>query len=197
VTRDGDLGFRDLVASDYARFRPGARFSWSRVVLRVPSVPGILASILVRAQQCLHRGGRTRLASSMQTLTNALCGADVTAGAHIGTGLMLVHPTGVVVGNGARIGDNVTFAGGVTLAAGHYEGEGAQCFPVVGDGVVVGAHAVLLGGIRVGDGAVIGANSVVLKDVPDGAVVVGAPAAQVGVRPPRRETADGAPALED
>jgi serine O-acetyltransferase len=178
------LTFSQLVFSDVARLRPGVRASWPSVLLRVPSVPGVLASIILRAQQCLHRSGRTRLAGSLQTLGASLIGAEFGAGMQVGTGFAIVHPVGVTMGYGARVGDNVTFASGVVLAARYYDHEHGQEqeFPVIEDGATIGAHAVLVGGVRVGRNAMVGANSVVLNDVPDNTVVLGAPARRVGIR---------------
>jgi serine O-acetyltransferase len=97
---------------------------------------------------------------------------------------MLVHPVGVTIGYGITIGTNVTFAGGVTAAARYYDpgDDQVQEMPTIADGAVIGAHAVLVGGVRIGTNAMVGANSVVLSDVPDGAVVMGSPARQVGTR---------------
>ena len=179
-----DLTFRDLVFSDFARFQPGAKTSWLGVLVRLPSVPGLVASIILRAQQCLFRAGKVRLAAALRTPGNTLVGADFGPGMQIGTGLMMAHPVGVTIGYGLRIGDNVTFAGGVTAAARHYDGAAGleQEFATICDGAVLGAHSVLVGGVRIGVNAMVGANSVVLSDVPDNAVVMGSPARQVGVR---------------
>ena len=178
------LSFSQLVFSDFARYRPNAKPSWPTVLLRLPTLPGLLASIILRAQQCLFRSGHVRLAHSLRTPANVLIGADFGAGMTVGTGLMLVHPVGVTIGLGLTIGDNVSFAGGVTAAARHYEtAEGEeQEFATICDGAIIGAHAVLVGGVRIGANAVVGANSVVLSDVPDNAVVMGSPARQVGTR---------------
>ena len=96
----------------------------------------------------------------------------------------MAHPVGVTLGFGARVGDDVTFAGGVVLAARYYDAEhaGEQAFPDIGDGATLGAHAVVVGGVRVGRNATVGANSVVLSDVPDDTVVLGVPARRVGMR---------------
>ena len=179
-----ELSFSQLVFSDFVRYRPGSQPSWLKIMLRIPALPGLLASVILRAQQCLFRSGHERLAHSMRTLGNVLVGADFGAGMTVGTGLMLAHPVGVTIGLGLVIGDNVSFAGGVTCAARHYEGpeDRDQQYATIGDGAILGAHAVLVGGVRVGTNAVVGANSVVLSDVPDNAVVMGSPARQIGTR---------------
>ncbi len=180
--------FRELVLSDLARFRADSNASWLKVFARCLTVPGMIASLVVRAQQCLFRTGHVRLAAMLRTVGVVLLGADFGPGMQIGTGLMLVHPVGVNIGYGLRIGNNVTFAGGVTAAAKYYEERPDQEFATICDGAILGAHAVLVGGVRIGENAVVGANSVVLKDVPDGAVVMGNPARQVGVRQADAET---------
>lgn len=179
-----ELSFSQLVFSDYVRYRPGSEPSWLRVVLRIPTLPGLLATIILRAQQCLFRSSHVRLANSLRTLGNVLVGADFGAGMTVGTGLMLAHPVGVTIGLGLVIGDDVSFAGGVTCAARHYEGpeDTEQQYATIGNGAILGAHAVLVGGVRIGENAVVGANSVVLSDVPDNAVVMGSPARQIGTR---------------
>jgi serine O-acetyltransferase len=185
------LSFSELVFSDYLRYRPGTKVSWLRVLLRLPSLPGLLASLILRGQQCLHRSGRTRLADQMRTLGNVVVGADFGAGMSIGKGFMMAHPVGVTIGFGLVIGDDVTFAGGVTAAARYYdEREGVvQEWATIGDGAMLGAHAVLVGGVTIGRNAMVGANSVVLSDVPDDAVVMGVPARRVGTRESTKETA--------
>ena len=175
-------GFRELVFSDLERYRPGGSHSWLGVLSRCLTIPGMIASIIVRAQQCLFRSGHVRFAAILRTVGVVLLSADFGPGMQIGKGLMIVHPVGVNIGYGLRIGDNVTFAGGVTAAAKYYQERPDQEFATIGDDVIIGAHAVLVGGVHIGDGAVIGANSVVLKDVPERAVVFGSPARQVGMR---------------
>jgi serine O-acetyltransferase len=176
-------GFRELVFSDLARYRADARPSWPKVALRCLTVPGMIASVIVRAQQVLHRNGHALPANLLRTVGNVLLGADFGPGMTIGTGLSMPHPAGVTIGFGVRIGNNVTLAGGATAAARYYEvGHGEQEFATIGDDVVIGAHAVLVGGVVIGDGAMVGANSTVLKDVPPGAVVMGNPARQIGTR---------------
>ncbi len=181
-----ELSFKELVHTDVAALRGGTGTSWVAILARLPFVPGVLATLILRAQQVLHRSGRRRLALLLQTIGNVVVGADFGPGMVIGKGLRLMHPNGVTMGWGARIGDNVTLAGGVTLAARYYdEVEGTeQAFPIVEDNVMLGAHAVLVGGVRIGRNSVVGANSVVLSDVPPNTVVLGVPARKVGTRNP-------------
>jgi serine O-acetyltransferase len=174
--------FRELVFSDLARFRADGNPNWLKVVARCLTVPGMIASLIVRAQQCLFRSGHVRLAAILRTVGVVLLSADFGPGMQIGKGFMMVHPVGVNIGYGLRIGDNVTFAGGVTAAAKYYEERPDQEFATIGNDVIIGAHAVLVGGVKVGDGAVVGANAVVLSDVAERAVVFGSPARRVGTR---------------
>jgi serine O-acetyltransferase len=176
------LSFRDLVFSDLARYRPGEQPSWFKVLARCVTIPGMIASLIIRAQQCLHHNGHPRLAGPFRTLATVLLGADFGPGMRIGTGFQLVHPIGVNIGYNLTIGNNVTFAGGVTAAARNYDQGGPQEFATICDGAIIGAHAVLVGPVRIGENAVVGANSLVLSDVPDNAVVMGVPARQVGTR---------------
>ncbi|HQP09781.1 MAG TPA: serine O-acetyltransferase [Candidatus Omnitrophota bacterium] len=100
-------------------------------------------------------------------------GIEIHPGAVIGHGLFIDHGMGVVVGETAVIGDNVTLFQGVTL--GGTGKETGKRHPTIGNGVVIGAGAKVLGNITVGDNSYIGANAVVLADVPPNSTVVGVP----------------------
>jgi serine O-acetyltransferase len=200
-----EMSFRDLVFSDFARHRGDVRPSWLAVVTRIPTNPGLLASLLLRANQCLHRAGHARVAALLRTLGNVVLGVDQGGPMTIGPGLSLVHPAGLVMGNGVRIGSNVTLASGVVLAARYYDPKQGdqQGFATIGDGATLGAHAVVVGPVTIGRNAMVGANSVVLSDVPDNAVVMGVPARRIGTREPdgtgpdpARGDAPAAPATE-
>ena len=103
-----------------------------------------------------------------------LTGIEIHPGAKIGCCVFIDHGMGVVIGETAEIGDGCTIYQGVTLGGTTlYRGE--KRHPTLGEGVVVGAGAKVLGGFNVGDGARIGSNAVVVKDVPAGATVVGIP----------------------
>lgn len=105
-------------------------------------------------------------------------GVDIHPAARFGHGLMLDHATGFVAGETAVLGNNISILHGVTLG-----GSGKECgdrHPKVGDGVMIGANASVLGNIKIGENAKIGAGSVVVADVPSSITVVGVPAKPVG-----------------
>jgi len=115
------------------------------------------------------------LGSVLKQLNHAITGADIAWSARIGPGLVLWHPTGVVIGSGVVIGREARVQQGITLGAARSR-TGQDGDPVLGDDVYLGAGARVLGPVRVGDRARIGANAVVLTDVPDDASAVGVPA---------------------
>ncbi len=131
---------------------------------------------------------RFQLAQLLQSLISEKYGVDIHPAARIGGGVFIDHATGVVVGETAVIGNQVSILQGVTL--GGTGKESGDRHPKIGDGVLIGAGAKVLGNIRVGAGSKIGAGSVVLEDVPEHVTVVGVPARVVGK--PREQT----PSLE-
>lgn len=117
---------------------------------------------------------RLRLpARFLAELTRKWTGVEIHPGAVLGSGVFIDHATGVVIGETAEVGDNVTIYHGVTL--GGTSLDRVKRHPTVGDDVTIGAGAKVLGAITIGAGSQIGANSVVVKSVPAGAVVVGVP----------------------
>jgi serine O-acetyltransferase len=183
LTTSEGLGFRDLVFSDLARYRPREKPTWPGVAMRCLSNPGMIASVILRAQQMSMRKGRVRLAYLLRTVGMVLVSADFVPGMDIGPGLMMAHPNGVVIGNGLRIGANVSFGGGVTAGVKQPDAAADENgYPVICDGAIVLANAVLVGPVRVGAHAQIGANSVLLADAPDHAVMFGMPARKVAER---------------
>lgn len=103
-------------------------------------------------------------------------GIEISSSVPIGPGLYIAHPVGTVI-MAKRIGANASFIAAVTLGM-----RDSHSFPVLGDGVMVGAGARVLGGILLGDGCTVGANAVVIQDVPAGATAVGVPARIIEAR---------------
>ncbi|MEY8015551.1 serine O-acetyltransferase [Mycobacterium servetii] len=135
--------------------------------------PGVHAIWGHRISHWLWRRGARVTARVLAELTRILTGVDIHPGAHLGSGLFIDHATGVVIGETAEVGDDVTMYHGVTLG-----GSGADTgkrHPTIGDRVTIGAGAKILGAIKIGDDSRIGANAVVVKAVPSSSVVVGVP----------------------
>jgi serine O-acetyltransferase len=129
------------------------------------------------AHQLWHMG-RKDFALYLQSRSSSVFQVDINPAARIGKGILLDHATGFVVGETATIGDNVSILQGVTLGGTGKSEEDRH--PKIGNGVLIGAHAVVLGNIKVGDCARIGAGSVVVKEVPPRVTVVGVPARVIG-----------------
>jgi serine O-acetyltransferase len=110
-----------------------------------------------------------------------LTGIEIHPGARIGKRVFIDHGMGVVIGETAEVGDDVTLYQGVTLG-GTSLARGQKRHPTIGNGVIVSSGAQVLGPFRVGNGARIGAQAVVLSEVPPGATMVGIPARPVGAR---------------
>ena len=141
--------------------------------------PGLRAVRRHRRAHWLYEHGHTFLARSVSERTKKLTGIEIHPGAQIGKGLLIDHGTGVVIGETAVIGDDCTIYQGVTL--GGTGKESGKRHPTLGDRVMVGAGAKILGPFRVGNDAKIAAGAVVLGEVPDCATAVGVPARVVRI----------------
>lgn len=131
-----------------------------------------------RVAHWLWRQGRESLALFFQNRMSSKFGVDIHPAARFGRGIMLDHATGLVVGETARVGNNVSILQSVTL--GGTGKEDGDRHPKICDGVLISAGAKILGNIRVGQGAKVGAGSVVLQPVPPHTTVAGVPAKVVG-----------------
>lgn len=135
--------------------------------------PGFHAILMHRIAHWFYQRGMVLIPRMISQFNRFLTGIEIHPGAKIGEGLFIDHGTGVVIGETAEIGDNVTLYQGVTL--GGTGKEKGKRHPTVGSNVVVSSGAKVLGSLNIGDNVKIGAGSVVLRDVPDNCTVVGVP----------------------
>jgi len=142
-----------------------------------------------RIQHALWNRGQKLLALTLQARISTVFAVDLHPAARLGKGILIDHGTGVVIGETAVVGDNVSILQGVTLG-----GTGKDVgdrHPKIGKNVLIGAHSTILGNIKIGKGAMIAAGSLVLKPVAPHVTVAGAPAREVG-----RTSKSRAPALD-
>src|SRR5579864_7737762 len=140
--------------------------------------PGFHAVLLHRMAHRLYGAGWFTFARIVSQLSRTATGIEIHPGAKIGRRFFIDHGMGVVIGETAEIGDDVLLYQGVTLGGtGKVTG---KRHPTLGDGVVVGTGAKILGNIRIGDFSKVGAGSVVVRPVPDHSTVVGIPGRVVG-----------------
>lgn len=163
---------KDLIATVY---RDPACTSHLEPLLFFKGFQGLQA---YRVAHVLWKENRTFPAKMFQSIISRKFGMDIHPAATIGHGLLIDHATNIVVGETAVIGNNVSILHGVTL--GGTGNETGDRHPKVGAGVMIGAHAQLLGNIKIGEGAKIGAGAVVVNDVVAHTTVAGVPAVPVG-----------------
>ncbi|RDV29265.1 serine O-acetyltransferase [Alteromonas aestuariivivens] len=135
--------------------------------------PGLHAVWLHRLSNKLWRHNWKWLARSLSTFSRWLTGIEIHPGATLGRRFFIDHGMGVVIGETAEVGDDVTLYHGVTLGGTSWKA--GKRHPTLRNNVVIGAGAKVLGPIEIGEGAKVGSNSVVVKDAPAGATVVGIP----------------------
>ena len=159
---------RDDIASVFGR-DPAARTTWEVLTC----YPGLHALYIHKLARWFWLNGLRWLGRATSHFGRLLTGIEIHPGAQIGRRVFIDHGMGVVIGETAEVGDDVTLYHGVTLGGTSWN-KGKR-HPTLGKGVVIGAGAKVLGPITIGDGAKIGANAVVVKDVRANAVVVGVP----------------------
>jgi len=173
------------VAAAHAR-DPAARGAGSAEILT--GWPGVQALLAHRVAHGLHGIGVPIVPRGMSLVSRTLTGIEIHPAAKIGQGFFIDHGAGVVIGETAEIGDDVTLYQGVTLGGTGFAT--GKRHPTLEDNVTVGAGAKLLGAITVGHGAKVGANTVVIQDVPPNTTVVGNPGHPVRVEGRRPEGPD-------
>ncbi|MDR0481098.1 MAG: serine O-acetyltransferase [Gallionellaceae bacterium] len=160
---------REDIQSVFAR-DPAARTTFEVLTC----YPGLHARIFHRMSNRLWRMKLKWAARFLSHIARSLTGIEIHPGATIGRRFFIDHGMGTVIGETAEVGDDVTLYQGVTLGGTSWQ-EGKR-HPTLGNGVIVGAGAKVLGPLHIGDNAKIGSNAVVVKDVPAGATAVGIPA---------------------
>jgi serine O-acetyltransferase len=150
--------------------------------------PGVHALLSHRVAHVLHDAGVPMVPRTLALVTRAVTGIEIHPAATVGEGLFIDHGNGVVIGETAEIGENVTLYQGVTLGGTGFAT--GKRHPTVQDNVTIGSGAKLLGPITIGHGAKIGANTVVIHDVPPNSTVVGNPGHPVRVDGKRPEGPD-------
>jgi len=135
--------------------------------------PGVHALTFHRFAHAIWRRGFTVPARFVSHIARFLTGIEIHPAAKLGPGLFIDHGMGVVIGETSEVGENVTLLQGVTLGGTSLKRE--KRHPTLGNNVVVGAGAKIIGGFKIGDGSRIGAGSVVVREVPTNSVVVGVP----------------------
>ena len=150
--------------------------------------PGVHALLSHRVAHALNEAGVPLAPRALSAGARAVTGIEIHPCAEIGDGLFIDHGMGVVIGETAEIGENVTLYQGVTLGGTGFAA--GKRHPTVEDNVTIGSGAKLLGPIRIGHGAKIGANAVVVHDVPPNSTVVGNPGHPVRVEGRKPEGPD-------
>ena len=139
----------------------------------ITTYPGVHALVFHRVTHALYRRNFKWLARILSNIVRWYTGIEIHPGAVIGRRFFIDHGTGIVIGETAEIGNDVTLYHGVTLGGTSWS-KGKR-HPTLGNNVVIGAGAKVLGPITISDGGRVGSNAVVTKDVPEGATVVGVP----------------------
>ena len=179
--------YREAIDSD-SQIGSGIRADLVAVHERDPACNRVIEPVLFfkgfhalqshRLAHWLWHNGRKDFALYLQARASSVFGVDIHPAAEIGKGIMFDHATGIVIGETARVADEVSILHNVTL--GGSGKEGGDRHPKVGFGVLIGAGAKILGNIEIGACSRVAAGSVVLRDVPKGTTVAGVPARVVG-----------------
>lgn len=148
---------------------PAAKNSFEIILL----YSGLHALIIYRIANFLFKLRIPILPRLFSQISRFLTGIEIHPASRIGRGLFIDHGMGVIIGETAKVGDNVTLYQGVTL--GGTGKETGKRHPTVGNNVVIGAGAKILGNITIGDNSYVGANAVVIRDVPPNSTAVGVP----------------------
>jgi len=166
---------RPETAASYGRIRSG--YVILRYALMHRGYRAVFFYRLARKTREKNLGFFLPLLNILNRILNAIA---ISTGSEIGAGLFIPHAQCIVIGYSSKIGRNVTVYQGVTLGQVPGKRKNGRTFPTIGDNVMLGAGAKILGPVTIGNNAMIGANAVVLSDIPENAVAAGVPARVVG-----------------
>ena len=172
---------RKFLLQDWHRYSDNPP-TWKAVLSALLFNAGFLAVFLFRMSQLLQARKRTFRSKLVRRLNLALNAAELSPDAVVGPGLFVVHPYGVGIGGGCKLGKDVTLYQGVSLGAktlGFRGEERVTDYPQIGDGVILYAHVLVYGPVQVGDETVVLGNSVVSSDLPGHATYGGIPAKEI------------------
>jgi serine O-acetyltransferase len=175
----------DLAATTHENYRTyySPVHFWLRAAAKFITSPAVRVVFLYRISHLLAKHRMLPLALLLRQWGINSSGAELNPLATVGPGLYLPHSIGAGFGPWVTIGANCTLQAGAAIGPQPFAGDrGERKYTVLGDGVYVGLHAVIIGGVTVGDGAVIGANALVVRDVEPYAVISASPGRVVGSR---------------
>jgi serine O-acetyltransferase len=166
------LLYHDLIMFSKSKNNDNNYFLWTKIIH-----PRFIPVLFIRVAFFLNKFILTKPLSYLFTFLNiVLFGIEVTPKCYIGKGLYIPHTFGTVIG-ARQIGDNVTIFQGVTIGAKYADTDFTiNSRPIIGNRVMIGAGAKILGNISIGNHSIISANSLVISDVPDGVTMIGVPA---------------------
>jgi len=172
----------NLVKSDLSRFAQtfalrGEPYSkrrvfWESLLFKA----GFQAVLLYRISHWFFLKGWIQIAWFLTRLNITLTGAEIEFNAHIGPGMFIAHPVGIVIGRGTAIGSGVTLFQGVSFGVSSWHPDEITKFPKVGDQCVFFANSAIIGDITIGNHCIVAAHAVVTRDMPEGSLAMGAPA---------------------
>jgi serine O-acetyltransferase len=170
------MSFKADVFADYeAARRNEVRANWVRVLVGFLQYAGFRGMLLYRIGNWARRRRLRAVYRLVERVLQIFCGLNISTGAEIGGGLALPHPRTIIIGDRSKVGRRGCILQGVTLGGSGRKKPDGQSQPHIGDDVLIGAGAVLVGPIQVGNRVRVGANAVVTRDLPDDCTVVGNP----------------------
>jgi serine O-acetyltransferase len=154
----------------------GTFFQILRLALRNP---GFRCVAIYRFQLVLQRKKFLRAANFVSNVNHLIHGCEFLVGCEIGKGLIVRHPSGIVIGHKVSAGDYLILQHGVTIGEKYVGANSTGAYPHIGKSVTIGTNSVIIGDIRIGDHSIIGALSLVNRSVPEGQTVAGIPARKI------------------